>query len=85
VFTSGATEATNIALGGLLAGVKAHTVTSAIEHSCVRDTFADLEPQTFLSVPFGPGSRRVAPGAAPSPSTNYATFLRVSARPGDDP
>lgn len=42
VFTSGATEATNIALRGLLGGLKAHAVTSAIEHSCVRETLADL-------------------------------------------
>lgn len=42
VFTAGATEATNIALRGLLAGTKAHAVTSAIEHSCVRDTLGDL-------------------------------------------
>ena len=42
VFTSGATEATNIALRGLLAGGKAHVVTSAIEHSCVRETLDDL-------------------------------------------
>lgn len=42
VFTSGATEATNLALRGLLAGAKVHAVTTTIEHSCVRDTFADL-------------------------------------------
>lgn len=42
VFTSGATEATNLALRGLLAGAKAHAVTTAIEHSCVRDTLAFL-------------------------------------------
>lgn len=42
VFTSGATEATNIALRGLLGSGKTHVVTSAIEHSCVRDTLDDL-------------------------------------------
>lgn len=43
IFTSGATEATNIALRGVLAGMtKARVVTSAIEHSCVRDTLEDL-------------------------------------------
>jgi hypothetical protein len=43
-----------------------------------------LERQTFLSVPFGPGSRRVAPGAAPSPRTIYRHDLparRPSWRP----
>jgi cysteine desulfurase len=43
VFTSGATEATNIALRGFLRTAKAHAVTTAIEHSCVRETFADLQ------------------------------------------
>lgn len=42
VFTSGATEATNIALRGILAGRKAHVLTSTIEHSCVRETLAHL-------------------------------------------
>ncbi len=43
VFTSGATEATNVALRGLLAGgKKMHAVTSTIEHGCVRETLADL-------------------------------------------
>lgn len=42
IFTSGATEATNIALRGLLVGGKAHVVTSAIEHNCVRETLDDL-------------------------------------------
>ncbi|MEW6451328.1 MAG: cysteine desulfurase family protein [Pseudomonadota bacterium] len=43
VFTSGATEATNIALRGLRTGRKSHVLTSAIEHSCVRDTLKDLK------------------------------------------
>lgn len=38
VFTSGATEATNVALRGLTAGPPAHLVVSAIEHACVRET-----------------------------------------------
>ena len=42
VFTSGATEATNLAIRGLLCSGKAHAVTSSIEHSCVRETLADL-------------------------------------------
>lgn len=47
VFTSGATEATNIALRGVLAGTKGHAVTTSIEHSCVRDTFGDLKSRGF--------------------------------------
>lgn len=43
VFTSGATESTNIALRGILnGGRKMRAVTSSIEHSCVRDTLSDL-------------------------------------------
>jgi cysteine desulfurase len=37
VFTSGATEASNLALRGML-GPKQHAVTTTIEHSCVRET-----------------------------------------------
>ena len=42
IFTSGATEATNIALRGVLAQGHLHTATSTIEHSCVRDTLRNL-------------------------------------------
>ncbi|MGU3663948.1 cysteine desulfurase family protein [Methylobacterium sp. A49B] len=38
VFTSGATEATNIALRGLAPRKAGHLVVSAIEHACVRET-----------------------------------------------
>src|SRR5713226_3411782 len=40
-----------------------------------------LERQSFLCVPFGPGSRRVAPGAAQSPLTNYGHDLPARLRP----
>jgi hypothetical protein len=40
-----------------------------------------LERETVLCVPFGPGSRRVAPGAAPSPRTNYGYDLPARLRP----
>ena len=42
VFTSGATEATNIALRGLELKPGSRCVTSTIEHPCVRETLADL-------------------------------------------
>ena len=42
VFTSGATEATNIALRGLDLTPGSRVVTSAIEHACVHETLADL-------------------------------------------
>lgn len=43
VFTSGATEATNIALRGLARRKVGHAVVSAIEHACVRETAQALE------------------------------------------
>lgn len=45
VFTSGATEATNLALRGAIAKKRGHIVTTAIEHSCVRETVTDLRRQ----------------------------------------
>lgn len=42
VFTSGATEAANIALRGALTAAGAHAVASAVEHACVAETLAAL-------------------------------------------
>lgn len=54
IFTSGATEATNIAIRGVVEKRRGHIVTTAIEHSCVRETVADLAkhgvPVTTVSV-----------------------------------
>lgn len=64
VFTSGGTEANNLAIRGLLEGQRqkrdsngacpAHTITSAIEHSAVKNVCEDLEkqgyPVTYLPV-----------------------------------
>jgi cysteine desulfurase len=50
VFTSGGTEANNLAIRGLLqANTKhgKHIVTSAIEHSCVKSVCEDLEKQGY--------------------------------------
>lgn len=50
VWTSGATESTNLALKGLAAARKAsgrHIVTSMVEHRSVLDTCASLEQQGF--------------------------------------
>jgi cysteine desulfurase len=64
VFTSGATEANNLALRGIVAGARergnpAHVITSVIEHKSILDTVADLEHAgtqvTFLQV--GPDGR----------------------------
>lgn len=40
VFTSSGTEAVNTALAGALARAPGHVVTTAVEHSCVRDALA---------------------------------------------
>jgi cysteine desulfurase len=42
LFTSGATEAMNLAIRGLLAGREGHVITSAVEHACVLGTLAQL-------------------------------------------
>ncbi len=56
VFTSGGTEANNLAVRGLVearqkpdreAGSKGHIITSAIEHSAVKNVCEDLEKQGF--------------------------------------
>lgn len=43
VFTSGGTEALNLAIRGALSGKDGHVITSAAEHSCVLNTIRDLE------------------------------------------
>lgn len=54
VFTSGATEANNIALLGLRLGPRRHVVASAVEHASVRGCLAELERRgarvTFVPV-----------------------------------
>jgi cysteine desulfurase len=56
VFTSGATEATNLALRGAIAKKRGHIVTTAIEHSCVRETVADLKRQGVPASVIGVGA-----------------------------
>lgn len=50
VWTSGATEANNLAIKGVMAlsGDKKHLITSAIEHKAVLDTCAYLEQQGYV-------------------------------------
>src|SRR5437764_640529 len=43
IFTSGATEANNLALFGLVEGPKSHIVASPIEHPCVIEPLKQLE------------------------------------------
>ncbi len=52
VFTSGATEAANLALRGLAQAVPQplRIATSEIEHSCIHDTVEDLEKLSLASV-----------------------------------
>ena len=58
IFTSGATEATNIALRGLLGGGDV-AVTSAIEHACVLETLCDLVKDGCRHVMVGVGGSGV--------------------------
>lgn len=46
-FTSGATEANNLALQGLCRGKKGHILTSGVEHDSVEDTLVFLEGRGF--------------------------------------
>ena len=57
-FTSGATEAANIALHSF--GIKrgCRIVTSTIEHSCVRETLSELRKKGVNVVEAGGGPRR---------------------------
>ena len=51
VFTSGGTEANNLAIGGLLEANSKHgrhIITSAIEHSAVKNVCEDLEKQGYV-------------------------------------
>ena len=71
VFTSGATEASNLALRGAAAVYgrrKRHILTSAVEHSSVRSTMDALEAQGFTVT-------RVLPGA--DGAFHYEDFLRA--------
>src|SRR5258705_259730 len=48
VFTSSGTEAVNTAIWGALARDPGHVVTTAVEHSCVRDAIARSGPDARL-------------------------------------
>src|SRR5258708_40263694 len=50
VFTSGATEANNLALFGLAEGSSSHLITSPIEHPSVAEPLERLEEQGFTVV-----------------------------------
>ncbi len=67
IFTSGATEANNLALLGMLAprrGARAHLVTSRIEHKSVLDTARALEAAgVAVSYVAADSSGRIAPDA----------------------
>lgn len=52
VFTSGATEANNLAIRGVLGGPGSHIVSSPIEHPSVLDTLADLEERGAADVTY---------------------------------
>jgi cysteine desulfurase len=61
VWTSGATEANNLAIKGVmaLAGDKKHLITSVIEHKAVLDTCAYLEQQGYRVTYLQPGASGV--------------------------
>lgn len=79
VFTSGATEANNLALAGVLAGARAsrpHVVTTAIEHKSVLDAVRRLERDGRCEASYlGCGRDGSVPAAAVAAALRPATAL----------
>ncbi|HKJ23284.1 MAG TPA: cysteine desulfurase family protein, partial [Myxococcota bacterium] len=85
VFTSGATEANNLALlGTARAAGRGHVVTSAIEHPSVLDAVAQLAREGFETtvLPVAP-SGRLDPGAVAAALRDDTVVASVSAANGE--
>lgn len=90
VFTSGATEANNLAIRGVLgpklaAGGKIHAVTTAIEHSSVIETLRALERRGLaldVVAPKGPSVRAEDVLAAVRPETALVSVMMVNNETG---
>jgi cysteine desulfurase len=90
LFTSGATEANNLAILGLAPalreGGKRHLVTSALEHKAVLEPFARLEEEGFTVSRIGAGeSGLVDPEellAAVGPETGLVSLMQVNNETG---
>jgi cysteine desulfurase len=74
VFTSGATEAANIAIRSFIPTKGSQIVTSEIEHSCVRETMADLLRKGVPVLALG-----VDPDCLVSPSETETVLTRKTA------
>ena len=82
VFTSGGTEADNLALRGRVSGAQrphAHVVTSAVEHPAVLNTCRDLERRGRVEVTYLPvdASGRVDPSALEAALTSDTCLVSV--------
>jgi cysteine desulfurase len=90
VFTSGATEANNLAILGLAPALrksgKSHLVTTALEHKAVLEPFARLEKEGFAVTRVGAGeSGFVAPAelaAAVGPDTGLVSLMAANNETG---
>jgi cysteine desulfurase len=82
VWTSGATEADNLAIKGVAAGEPCHIVTSAIEHKAVLDTCAHLEAAgcrlTYLSPDREGRIDAEAVAAALEPDTRLVSIMHAN-------
>jgi cysteine desulfurase len=82
VWTSGATEADNLAIKGVVAGEPCHIVTSAIEHKAVLDTCAHLEAAgcriTYLNPDREGRIDAAAVAAALEPDTRLVSIMHAN-------
>ncbi|TPQ52144.1 IscS subfamily cysteine desulfurase [Prosthecomicrobium hirschii] len=85
VFTSGATEANNLALRGAAARLpegRRHLVASTIEHPCVAAVIDRLEADGFPVTRVGPGADGIVPAeaiaAALRPETGLVTVMAAN-------
>jgi cysteine desulfurase len=80
IFTSGGTEADNLALRGRVIGVeRPHVVTSAVEHPAVLNTCRDLERRGGVEVTYLPvdASGQVDPSALEAALTSHTCLVSV--------
>src|SRR5436190_17740350 len=86
IFTSGATEANNLALFGLAGDPPGHIIASPIEHPCVVEPLRQLAGRGFAVDYLPVGRDGVADvGALPSllrPDTRLGTVMLVNHAPG---
>lgn len=86
VFTSGATEANNLAVFGLAGEIPGHVIASPVEHPCVTEPLKILRHRGFtvdwLSVDFDGVVDTSAVAMLTRPDTQFVTVMRVNHETG---